>query len=323
MAKTTKPKTTKPKRESVRPAAPRAPRAPRAKRVEASEPVHQASRVPWMSLLGVIAGAVGLVAFGAYVFSERAEQARHVPESEVVQSLTTVVPERLVARVHARHPHRPDAFTQGLVWERGRLFESTGLEGASTLREVALDSGDVTRSVTNPSDVFAEGLALVGNRLVQLTWQDNVAFVYDRDSFTKLTEHRYEGEGWGLCHDGSKLVMSDGSDVLRFRDPETFAVTRSVSVTRLGRPLRMLNELECVGDEVYANVWQTNDIVRIDAATGVVEAIIDATELAREVERADVYVLNGIAYMPESRRFLVTGKHWPTMFEVTFERARP
>lgn len=303
-------KASKPKTVSVRPRA----------RGAASNPEQPWYRAPWLPLAFVVVGAVGLVAFGGYVFSDHAERVQDEVPVEP-QTLTTVVPERLVARVHARYPHREDAFTQGLVWDHGRMFESTGLVGRSSLREVALGTGEPVRNMADPADVFAEGLALVGSELVQLTWQDNVAYVYDRDTFTKRTEHRYEGEGWGLCHDGTHLVMSDGTDVLRFRDPSTFSVVRQVSVTRLGRPLRMLNELECVGDEVYANVWQTDDIVRIDARTGVVEAIIDASALVQEVRGPRVDVLNGIAYVPERGRFLVTGKQWPTLFEVTFERA--
>lgn len=313
------PKSSKPPKAKRTPS--ERPRAPRTARVRPSEDA--APRPAWLPLVGVVAGAAALLAFGAYVFAGR--QARVAErEAEVAEPLATVVPERLVVRVHARHPHREDAFTQGLVWDEGRLFESTGLEGRSSLREVALETGAVTRIAQSPGDVFAEGLALVGDRLFQITWQDHVAYVFDRDSFTKRAEHRYEGEGWGLCHDGTHLVMSDGSDVLRFRDPDTFAVARSVHVRRLGRPLRMLNELECVGDDVYANVWQTAEIVRIDAATGAVEATIDARALVREVEsaRSGVDVLNGIAHVPERGRFLVTGKLWPTLFEVTFEPER-
>jgi glutamine cyclotransferase len=231
-----------------------------------------------------------------------------------------VEPTRLRVRVHASYPHDPRAFTQGLLWHEGRVFESTGLVGESSLREVALETGEVLRRVDN-DDVFAEGLALVGGALVQLTWQQGRAMVFDRAGFTLTREFRYRGEGWGLCHDGHDLVMSDGSEALSYRDAETFALKRKVGVTRAGRPQRMLNELECVNDKVYANVWQTDEIVRINAG-GEIDAIIDASNLLTTAERVRADVLNGIAYMKESGHFLVTGKRWPRMFEVSFETSR-
>lgn len=233
-----------------------------------------------------------------------------------------VPPARLVVRVHRSYPHDPRAFTQGLVWDRGQLFESTGLIGRSSLREVALETGDVLRRVDNDNRVFAEGLALVGASLVQLTWQDERAMVFERTRFGQTREWRYRGEGWGLCHDGLEFVMSDGSDSLSFRDDQTFALKRRVRVVRGDRPQRMLNELECVDGKVYANVWQTDEIVRIDPRTGNIEAVIDAANLLTVSERASADVLNGIAYVPEHGRFLVTGKLWPRVFEVTFEAPR-
>lgn len=228
-------------------------------------------------------------------------------------------PVRLVPHVHARYPHDHDAFTQGLVYTEGRLFESTGLVGQSSLREVEPNTGRVLRSIPIAAPRFAEGLALVGDELVQITWQDHVAFVYGRDDFSKHREFTYDTEGWGLCNDGTSLVMSDGSDTLFFRDPATFAVRRQVRVTRAGVPIDQLNELECVDGKVYANVWQTNSILRVDPATGVAEAEIDATGLLAPEDVPGADVLNGIAYLPDRQRFLITGKLWPTMFEVTFE----
>jgi glutaminyl-peptide cyclotransferase len=231
-------------------------------------------------------------------------------------------PARLTTRVHARYPHDPNAFTQGLVWDRGQLFESTGLIGESSLREVALQTGEVLRRVDNDSRVFAEGLALVGASLMQLTWHNERAMVFDRANFKQTHELRYRGEGWGLCHRGRELVMSDGTESLSFRDDQTFALKRKVRVTRDGAAQRMLNELECVDGKVYANVWQTDDIVRIDPGTGRVDAIIDAKNLLSDAERASADVLNGIAYMAERERFLLTGKRWPHLFEVSFEAQR-
>lgn len=238
-------------------------------------------------------------------------------------SLGTTIPEPMQVRVVAEHPHARNAFTQGLLWHAGRLYESTGLRGESSVRRVALDSGEVEHTIDVPPRYFAEGLARVEQRLYQLTWQSGRAFVYDLEDFTARQEFSYEGEGWGLCFDGEHLVMSDGSSTLTFRDPETFEVVREVEVTKVGRPLRRLNELECVSDSegydgVWANVWMTEEIVRIDPRTGRVLATVDASGLLTRDERRGVDVLNGIAWLPERGRFAITGKHWPKLFEVEF-----
>jgi len=231
--------------------------------------------------------------------------------------------ERLRVNVLSESPHDSAAFTQGLVVEDGtgelaRLFESTGLYGQSTLREVGLRSGEVLRSVSLPADHFGEGLALVGDRLIQLTWREGVAHVYDRDTFEKTGQFTYSGEGWGLCYDGRRLMMSDGSAKLFFRSPETFELQGSVEVTLDGRPQRYLNELEFVGGRVYANVWYQDIILEIDPAGGKVTAVIDASGLLAPEERPAADVLNGIAYSHRTRTFFITGKRWPRMFEVTF-----
>lgn len=227
--------------------------------------------------------------------------------------------ERLKVKVLSIRPHDPAAYTQGLVLHGGSLYESTGLYGASTLREVNPQTGEVLRRVDLPQRSFAEGLALVGDRLIQLTWQEGVAFVWGLAGFDRTGEHRYQGEGWGLCNDGKRLVMSNGSDRLTFRDPATFAPAGEVRVTAGGRPIDWLNELECVDGVVYANVWQTDEILRIDPATGKVTAVVDASGLLTSAERqGGAEVLNGIAYDPQKKTFLVTGKHWPKLFEVVF-----
>jgi glutaminyl-peptide cyclotransferase len=222
-------------------------------------------------------------------------------------------------KVLAVHPHDPTCYTQGLVWHGGELYESCGQYGQSSLRRTDPATGAVRQRVAVPANDFAEGLALVGERLLQLTWREGTALVYDRKSFGKTGELRYEGEGWGLCYDGKRLVMSDGSDRLTLRDPATFAVIGGMGelkVTREGVPVERLNELECVGDSIYANVWQTDEILRIDAATGRVTGSIDASGLLTPVERETADVLNGIAWNPETRRFWITGKDWPKTFEV-------
>jgi len=228
-------------------------------------------------------------------------------------------PEPLKVTVIGTRPHDPGAFTQGLFQYNGELYESTGLEGRSSLRRVDPRTGEVLQKVDVPADYFAEGLARVDDRLVQLTWQDHVAFVYDRATFGKQAEVGYASEGWGLCHDGQRLVRSDGSPTLYFHDPRTFAVIGQVAVTLAGKPRDMLNELECVGNQVYANVWQTDQIVRIDPATGAIGAVIDAAGLLAPDELAAADVLNGIAWDPAAATFLITGKLWPKLFEVTFE----
>lgn len=226
-------------------------------------------------------------------------------------------PQRLTVKVVSTRPHDTSAYTQGLVWHEGRLYESAGLYGESSLRQVDPTTGQVLRRVDLPRRYFGEGLARVGDRLIQITWQEGAALVYRLSDLEKVGELRYPGEGWGLCYDGSRLVMSNGSDRLAFRNPETFTLLHEVRVRMGGAPVDRLNELECVDGAVYANVYQTEDIVRIDPATGEVTAVIDASGLLGPADyQAGAEVLNGIAWMPETRRFLITGKRWPLMFEV-------
>jgi glutamine cyclotransferase len=228
-------------------------------------------------------------------------------------------PERLRIDVLAVHPHDPQAYTQGLVWHRGELYESDGLYGRSSLRRVDPATGAIRQKVAIEPRIFAEGLALVGERLIQLTWREKVAPIYDRATFKRLADFHYDGEGWGLCYDGRRLVMSDGSDRLSFRDPQTFALQGSVTVTRDGVTVTQLNELECVDGMVWSNVWQTDDILRIDPASGKVTGVADAAGLLAPEDRAGgAEVLNGIAYDPATQRFWITGKLWPKMFEVRF-----
>ncbi|MEO8085136.1 MAG: glutaminyl-peptide cyclotransferase, partial [Ardenticatenales bacterium] len=232
-------------------------------------------------------------------------------------------PRAMTIDVLATHPHDRKAYTQGLVWDNGNLWESTGLYGESTLRRVALASGDVLQRRGNDGSEFAEGLALVDDTLIQLTWRAGKAFVVDKTTFEPLATQRYTGEGWGLCRNGDDLVMSDGSDTLFIRDAKTFEIKDRVPVQIDGEPLASLNELECAGDSVYANVWAQPFIVKIELATGDVTERIDGVPLDRAIRAAygfaDPYdCLNGIAYMPETDRFLVTGKHWPELYEVRF-----
>jgi glutamine cyclotransferase len=214
------------------------------------------------------------------------------------------------------HPHDPRAFTQGLLYIDGWLYESTGLFGRSSIRRVDLASGQVDAEAKLPSELFGEGLARVGQRLFQLTWKNQKVLVWDLSTLTKQAEFSYEGEGWGLCFDGRHLVMSDGSERLTWRNSTTFAKEGGIDVRLHGKPLGNLNELECIGTVVYANVWQDNHIARIDAATGTVTAWIDASGLLNPSESAQADVLNGIAELPNTGHLLVTGKLWPHLYEV-------
>jgi glutamine cyclotransferase len=274
----------------------------------------------WLGAV-LIAAAIALVAAG--LLSRDSTESVHQPaggEDRLAPGTSGDAPvERLHVRVIRRYPHQRDAFTQGLVWHDGLLYESTGLEGHSSLRLVELESGEVLRRRDDAPDLFGEGLALSGDLLYQITWQNGRALVFRRDDFAPVREFSYEGEGWGLCHDGSSLVMSDGSDRLVFRDPATFAARRAVRATLEGNPVTQLNELECVDGAVWANIWQTDGIVRIDPRDGRVTAVVDASGLLTADERAAADVLNGIAWMPESGHFLITGKNWPWLFEVVFE----
>jgi glutaminyl-peptide cyclotransferase len=219
----------------------------------------------------------------------------------------------------SRRAHDREAFSQGLVLDSdGRLFESTGRRGQSSVREVDPLTGSVLRSRSQPDRQFSEGLALVGDELIQLTWQAGVARRYEADTFEIVRRHRYSGQGWGLCYDGERLVMSDGTDKLTFRDAETFMKLGSVPVTVLGEPVSRLNELECVDGQVWANVYGTDAIVRIDPADGQVTGVLDLAGLI-EPHPADAdsgAVLNGIAYDAEVGTFLVTGKLWPELIEI-------
>jgi glutamine cyclotransferase len=211
-----------------------------------------------------------------------------------------------------RYPHAADAFTQGLVYEGERLYESTGLFDSSSLREVDLETGAVLRRVDLQSQFFAEGMTLFQGKIIQLTWQNQVGFIYDPATFARIGEFSYTGEGWGLTHDAQHLIMSDGTNRIRFLDPATFQVVRSIDVwDSLGNPLNNINELEYINGEIYANVWQTDRVARIDPFTGAIIAWIDLTGL-----RTSGDVLNGIAYDAATGHLLVTGKLWPWMYRI-------
>jgi glutaminyl-peptide cyclotransferase len=215
------------------------------------------------------------------------------------------------------YPHDPKAFTQGLVYREGFLYESTGQFGQSTLRKVKLETGEVLERHRLDDRYFAEGLAVWRDHLVQLTWQNGLGFVYDRATFKSVRTFKYTGEGWGLTGDGRALILSDGSPTLKWFDPATFQGTGRITVRDAGTPVQQLNELEFVKGEILANVWHANRIARVDPATGEVKGWIDLTGLLRAGEVADSEaVLNGIAYDEAGDRLFVTGKLWPKLFEI-------
>jgi glutamine cyclotransferase len=215
------------------------------------------------------------------------------------------------------YPHDKDAFTQGLVLENGVLYEGTGLRGMSTLRRVSLETGEVLQSVELSPEYFGEGVTVYGNRLIQLTWKSNVGWVYDRNSFELIQEFNYPTEGWGITHDEEQLIMSDGTSTLYFLDPETFTEVRHIQVFDLKGSVAGLNELEYIQGEIYANIYPTDRIVRVSPQTGQVTAWIDLTGLLRpDVSYGRADVLNGIAYDADNDRLLLTGKRWPTLYEV-------
>ena len=215
------------------------------------------------------------------------------------------------------YPHDPHAFTQGLIYLDGHLYESAGEYGQSSLRMVDLETGRILQQQPVPSKYFAEGLAPWGSTLVQLTWQEHTAFVYDRFSFRLLRTLSYPGEGWGLTSDGKSLILSDGTPDLRFLDPATFRELRRVTVKDHGQPVKYLNELEVVHGEIYANVWHTDRIARISPRTGAVLGWIDLSGLLpANLRSSPEAVLNGIAYDAAHNRLFVTGKLWPRLYEI-------
>jgi len=222
--------------------------------------------------------------------------------------------------VVAVYPHDPDAFTQGLAIEAGVLYEGTGQYGASTVRRVDLQSGRPEKQRALGPSYFGEGIAILGGSLYQLTWQNGVVVVFDVETFEVQRTVQYAGEGWGLTHDGRELIMSDGSATIRFRDPQTFAVTREIEVRDREVPVTKLNELEYIDGEIWANIWYDDRIVRISPADGAVLGYIDLANLYPRSARSSEAVLNGIAYDAAAKRLFVTGKNWPQLYEIKVVR---
>ena len=228
----------------------------------------------------------------------------------------------LTARVVARYPHDSGAFTEGLIWSDGALYESVGREGMSEVRRVRLADGRVTARVTIPAAQFGEGLARWRDQLISLTWHNGVAHRWNARTLKRVGEARYAGEGWGLASDGGSLLLSDGSATIKRYDPVTFKDIGHITVTANGRPLDQLNELEVVDGAILANVWHAPYLVRIDPACGRVTAVIDLRPIVAEIKATDrEAVANGIAWDSAGKRLFVTGKLWPTLFEVALQPA--
>lgn len=218
-------------------------------------------------------------------------------------------------------PHDPKAFTQGLAFHDGNLYESTGHHGSSSLRKVELKSGKVKKKYNVPQEYFAEGMTIFHGKIFQLTWQSRKCFVYDLKSFDVIGEFHHDGEGWGLTSDGKLLITSDGTNQLRFLDPNTFLPIRSINVLNGGQPLTNLNELEYIKGEIYANIWHSERIVRIDPTSGKILGWIDLSGIRpSDVDNDTDNVLNGIAYDEKDDRLFVTGKRWPKLFEIRLKR---
>jgi glutamine cyclotransferase len=214
-------------------------------------------------------------------------------------------------------PHDPNAFTQGLVWENGFLYEGTGLPGHSSLRKVELETGKVLQRIELPDEYFGEGITIFENKIIQLTYLSKVGFVYNKDTFELLRQFNYPTEGWGITHNGKNLIMSDGTPTLYFWDPETFEKISSIDVYENDTLLWGLNELEFIDGQIYANIWPTDRIAIINPQTGRVTATIDMAGLLNKKNLSqEVDVLNGIAYDPVNRRLFVTGKFWPNLYEI-------
>lgn len=226
---------------------------------------------------------------------------------------------RIIATFH----HDTSAYTQGLVWHDGQLFESTGLYGRSQIRILDPTTGSLRKAVSIPAERFGEGLALLGDRLYQLTWQHQVGYVYDAVTLARVDSFAYRGEGWGLTTDGQQLIMSDGTDTIRYMDPKTYVVTHSIAVRFATQaPVNKLNELEYINGELFANIYQSDWIIRINPATGIVSEILDFAAIPAKHRggAADEDVLNGIAYDPTSGHLLITGKRWRSMLSVALDR---
>jgi len=247
---------------------------------------------------------------------DRVSIPNEITPSEVVTPTDEFTPVMTYEVLNA-YPHDPQAFTQGLVFHDGYLYESTGLYGESSLRQVDLETGEVLRQVDLSDEYFGEGLALYDEKLFQLTWREGTGFIYDLEDFSLIDQFSYQTEGWGLTYNGKRLIMSDGSNMLYFLDPDSLQITGNIEVTFMGEAVVRLNELEYVRGEIYANIWQTDTIARIDPQSGDILGWIDLSGiLPEDLRTPETDVLNGIAFDQENDRLFITGKRWPRLYEI-------
>ncbi|MFN2340094.1 MAG: glutaminyl-peptide cyclotransferase [Halanaerobium sp.] len=222
---------------------------------------------------------------------------------------------KLDYQILASYKHDPQAFTQGLEIYKNQLFEGTGLYGSSSLRKVELESGQILKKLELDQKYFGEGITILNDKIYQLSWKENTAFVYNLD-FKLLKTFSYQGEGWGLANDGQHLIMSNGSEYLSFRNPETFALIKKLEIKNGDQKIKNINELEYQAGFIYANIWQTDYILKINAENGKVKAYLDLKGILKTDYEGEVDVLNGIAYDPQENNFLVTGKLWPKIYRI-------
>lgn len=240
-------------------------------------------------------------------------------DNRLVRVLSDVSPEIWIAEIAKEYPHDQTSFTQGLEFNEGILFEGTGQKGQSFVAQVDLNSGSIKKKMGLDATYFGEGITVFGDKVYQLTWQEQKCFVYDKNTLQLEKDLSYNGEGWGLCNDGEYLIVSDGTERLVFRDPESFQVQRTIEVYDNRGPITKLNELEYIDGKIYANIWMTNSVAVIQPENGKVLAVIDATELVRK-GKGQGDVLNGIAVNPANGKLYMTGKNWPKLFEVKLKK---
>lgn len=279
------------------------------------KPAAKTATSKWFFWLGVALAVFGLALGLAFFRSNRTEPDSLGAQKGAPGAVTEA--KKVEYEVVGSYPHDPQAFLQGLVWHAGGFYESTGQYGSSTLRRVEFPSGKVLQSKKLSANFFGEGLALIGNKLYQLTWQEKKAFVYDKDSFELLQEFSYPMEGWGLAYDGKHLILSDGSNSLTMLDPQSFKTVRRLPVTMDGKPVQSLNELEFIEGEIWANIWHQDLIVRIEPENGRVKSYLNLQGiLGAEQQSGSEAVLNGIAYDAPTKRIFISGKLWPKLFEL-------
>ncbi|MBW7867818.1 MAG: glutaminyl-peptide cyclotransferase [Brumimicrobium sp.] len=241
-------------------------------------------------------------------------------ENRIIKIFPDVFPKEYTAEVVQEFPHNTSSYTQGLEFSDGELYEGTGgradgTAGESMLAKVNLKNGEILQKKMLDHKYFGEGITLLNNKIYQITWQEHTCFVYDKNTFTELTQLTYTGEGWGLCNNGTQIIMSDGSERIYFRDPENFTIQKTIEVYSNAGPIRGLNELEYINGKIYANVYTENYIVIIDPSTGIVTGRIDATTITLDYRKTGE-VLNGIAYNPLTKQLFITGKRWPSLLEI-------